>query len=214
MESFSQSFVNVTAETYPLDNCEVARVENPASTNRPTITFKRSYVYINMEVIKRAPEIVYVLFLVDREAKKLILRPCDKCEREAVRLRTLNEAAPKPRHINGIDFNLRLFKFMQWDINFRYRVSGTLINSNNEVLAIFDLNSFARFELPSASNSTPLQPSETYSEVGTEFGATVEEHIANTLVTRFSEDAEIPVEHQDNKVESPDIALPLEVTEE
>ena len=110
---------------YQFDNYEIAAVESPVSLHKPILTIKYTHVYVNAELLKSAPDMVYVQFLIDRAAKKMILRPCDKGEKEYVRLRTLNDISAKPRHILSGEFSQRMFEFMQWDIKFRYRLSGT-----------------------------------------------------------------------------------------
>lgn len=198
---FSQSGVDVPLVAYQLENCEVAKVESTMSANKPTITFNRLQIYVNVELIKCVPEMVYAQFLIDRAVKKLILRPCDKRERDAVRLRTLSEAAAKPRHILAVEFSGHLFEYMEWDANYRYKVSGNIINSNGETLVVFDLTAAERFKLPAKDEIVPQKPDESYPQQDGSFGATVREHHANPLVAQFAEDTVIPIENRDNETE-------------
>lgn len=199
---FSQSNMEIAEVAYPLENCEVAKVESPMSANKPAITFNRLYIYVNAKLLKCAPEMVYVQFLIDREARKLILRHCDKRERGAVRLRTLSETNTKPRRILAGEFNCRFFEYMRWDKNYRYKVIGNLINSNGETLLVFDLTSAERFELPDKGEIAIQKPSGYVLQLSGSFGATFEDYLANPLVTKFADDTMIPVETQDNAMKS------------
>ena len=126
------------------DNYEIAAVESPQSLHKPILTIRYTHVYANAELLKIIPEMVYAQFLIDRAAKKMILRPCDKGEKEYVRLRTLNEIASTPRHIISGEFSHRMFEFMQWDIKCRYRLAGTPVINEGATHIVFKLNEFTK----------------------------------------------------------------------
>jgi hypothetical protein len=200
---FSNRSAGMTESVYSLDNYEIAKVKNTSSAHNPTVTFNRSHVYVNAELLKRTPDMVHAQLLINRAAKKLILRPCDKRERDAVRLRTMSEVTTKPRHILCDDFSARLFRFMQWDRNCRYKVLGNLINSAGETLAVFDLTAADKFEQPTKGEARPQASAvyETHSQVNASFGATIEKHLANPLISHFREDTVISVDNQETAAE-------------
>jgi len=189
---------------YQFDNYEIAAVESHVSLHKPILTIKYTHVYVNAELLKSAPEMVYVQFLIDRAAKKMILRPCDKGEKEYVRLRTLNDVSAKPRHILSGEFSQRMFEFMQWDIKFRYRLSGTPVISNGVTHIAFDLNDFTKYELTEKGQAAAQKAYESRLKIIAEFGTTVEENSLNPLVSRFSEDTAIAVNDEEKSID-PDI---------
>ena len=178
------------------DNYEIAEVESHVSSHKPILTIKYTHVYVNAKLLKSAPEMVYVQFLIDRAKKKMILRSCDKGEKEYVRLRTLNAVSAKPRHILSGEFSQRMFEFMQWDIRFRYRLPGTLVTSNGVIHIAFDLNSFTKHELTEKGQADAQKAYESRLGANTNFGITVEESASNPLVSIFSEDTTVSVNYE------------------
>ena len=148
MRFHDQSSVGVSPDAYPLDDYVAAVVESSVSPNKPSIILKQFQLYVNAELLKCAPDMVYVQFLINRTSKRLILSPCDKNEQDVVRLRTRNVVSAKPRHIQSTEFCPRLFEFMQWDVKFRYKLTGAPIIINGENSFAFDLNVFTKFKLP------------------------------------------------------------------
>ena len=197
VELFSQNSIGLFDNEYLHNNCEVAKVET-STVHRPTITFNPFQVYVSATLLNCVPEMNFVQFLIDRASKKLILQPCNQQERDAVQLRT---KAVKPRHITSKEFSRRLFEYMQWDFNYRYKVVGNVISGNDKTLAVFDLTSANKYEL-TAKKKSELQKIYAFtSRLGDSFGVTVREHSENPLIAQFKEDAmlsvkeETPVEH-------------------
>jgi len=178
---------------YQFDNYEIAAVESHVSLHKPILTIKYTHVYVNTELLKTVPNMVYAQFLVNRADKKMILRPCDKGEKEYVRLRTLNDVSAKPRHILSGEFSQRMFEFMQWDIRFRYRLTGIPVISNGVTHIAFDLNDFIRHELTEKGQAAAQKAYEFRLGIHTNFGITVEENLSNPLVSHFSENTTIAI---------------------
>jgi len=175
------------------DNYEIAAVESHVSLHKPILTIKYTHVYVNAELLKTVPDIVFAQLLINRSDKKMILRPCDKGEKEYVRLRTLNDVSAKPRHILSGEFSQRMFEFMQWDIRFRYRLTGTPVTNNGVTYIAFDLNDFTKHELTEKGQAAAQKAYDSRTNMYTSFGITVEENLSNPLVSHFSEDTAIAV---------------------
>jgi hypothetical protein len=131
------------------------------------------------------------LFLIDITARKLILRPCGQNERDAVRICTTSSNSKKPRHIRSTEFNNRIFEFMQWDEDCRYRVAGNIVLSSGETLVVFDLCAAEKFKLSIRDANTRKKSTDSSLESG--FGATVAERTENPLVTQIIDDTTIPI---------------------
>ena len=198
MTFHDQSSVGVPSDVYTLDNYEVAVVESSASPIKPSITIKQYQVYVNAELLKCVPDMIYVQFLINRTSKRLILRPCDKNEQDFVRLRTLSEVSAKPRHIHSTEFCPRLFEFMQWDVKFRYKLTGMPVIINGVKSFAFDLNAFTKYELPIKTEPSAQKKYESHLRSGSGFGATVGEQLENPIITHFSDDTAIEMEVSDN----------------
>lgn len=191
---YSQSNMDQSLLAHLFQDCEIAKVESRAVTHKPAITFNQSHVYVNAIFLKHAPELVNVLFLINRVTKGLILYPCDGRERDAVRLCTMNETATKPRHIRADEFNGRLFEFMNWSVNYRYKAVGSVFCERNETLAVFDLTAAERFDAPNQGEIIRRQHIEYYSQQSGSFGTVVKHHLENPFIDHFVDDAVVSLE--------------------
>jgi hypothetical protein len=192
-----QSSKSATRAVYTLENCEIVRAEYFAHISEPTITFRRKQVYVNAACLKRTPETEYVQFLIDRTARRLILRPCDKRERDSIRLRTLSEVKTKPRHILGEEFFRLLFELMPWSGDYCYKVLGNEADDGSGVtLIVFDLAAAEKYSLTndggSSTQKKPVEPEYPQQWSGS-FGATVDDHRKRPPLEHFKEDIAIPI---------------------
>ena len=61
---------------FSYDGFQVTRREYYAHNNEPAISFSDGRLGINAVCLKKAPDVEYVQILVNREKKKLVIRPC------------------------------------------------------------------------------------------------------------------------------------------
>ncbi|GHV41015.1 hypothetical protein FACS189490_07130 [Clostridia bacterium] len=158
---------------FSLNNSEVAPGRQFPALSTPTVTFNRNVAYVNAAAMKRLPAVDYVLFMVDREARKLSLRPCGEDERDAVRWRSSGKNTSKPKHIICEEFSRRLYEFMKWDVGQRFKLRGNFLSSDSEIIIVFDLT------IPADGD----------------FGVMYEEHRNNPLMKKFTEDSMIEIKN-------------------
>ena len=198
--SFSQSNIDSFDSEYLLHNCEVAKVET-STVHKPTITFTPSQVYVNATLLNGAPEMAFVQFLIDRASQKLILQPCDQRECDSVQLRAKSVKTVKPRHIQSKEFSRRIFEYMHWDFNYRYKVAGSMIGSKGKTLAVFNLALANKFELSTKKKMELQRIYDSTVSLSDSFGTMGKEHATSPLVTQFTEDTVISVEKSEAPAE-------------
>ena len=170
---------------FDYEGYQVVRGEYFAHIYEPSITFNRSKVYLNTASIKKLPDIDYVQILVNSEEKKLAVRPCEEEEKDSFLWCTPKR---KPKQITCRVFFGKIISLMDWNPDYRYKLLGKLIKSNDEYLFIFDLNapeiytrSAVEGEKPKTSR-TPVFPEQWQNQ----FGLPVAEHKRRMQVNIFN----------------------------
>lgn len=176
-------------DTLDLRKFQVARREDFYHVREPSLTFNNYKIGLNAACINRLPDVEYVQILVDREGKKIVIRPCTEFETHTFKWYTLSKGKKVPRHVTGKIFFMKICSLMQWNPDYRYKILGNLIYSNGQYLYVFDLNSpemyqriFKEGEKPKASR-TPIFPAEWKDQ----FGLPYEEHRKSLQVDIFGD---------------------------
>lgn len=165
---------------------QVVRGEYFAHLFEPSITFNMNKVYLNMACIKKFPNIDYVQILVNSEDKKLAVRPCNGEEKDSFLWCT---AKRKPKQITCRVFWGKIAELLDWNNNYRYKLLGKLVKSNDEYLFVFDLTSpeiFIRSAMEDGKpkiSRYPMFPAEWQNQ----FGLPVCEHKKRMQVGKFDE---------------------------
>ncbi len=125
-------------DTFSYDDFQDVRGEFFAHVFEPSITFSDSKVYVNTACVKKLPSTDYIQILINKEKKKLIVRPCREDERDSFRWCSAT-AKRTPKQVTCRPFFAMLCDEMGWDPNYRYKLLGKMIRSNGEDLFLFDL---------------------------------------------------------------------------
>ena len=128
-------------DSFSLDKFQVVRREFFSHISEPSITFNNYKIGLNSACIKRLPQIDYIQFLVNRQTRKLAIRPCLESDLHSFQWCTNSGGKRKPRQVTGKIFFMKLFDMMGWNPNYRYKILGKLIRANGEYLFVFDLTS-------------------------------------------------------------------------
>lgn len=184
MESLKDIEV-IESNEFNYDGYQVVRGEYFAHLFEPSVTFNKSKVYLNTACIKKFPDIEYVQILVNSEEKKLAVRPCSGEEKDSFPWCT---AKRKPKQISCKIFSGMIANLMNWNPEYRYKLLGKLIKSNEEYLFIFNLKASEMYERKIEEESgktktsrTPIFPEEWRNQ----FGLPVEEHRKQLQVNLF-----------------------------
>lgn len=165
-------------DNFSYDGYQVVRGEFFAHVNEPSITFNNCKVSLNTACLKRLPDVDYVQILVNKEDKKLAVRPSNEDEKDSFLWCTTKSSKRKPKQITCRMFFAKVVQLMEWNPDYKYKLLGKLIRSGDEYLFVFDLTSTEIFprilhdgEKPKTSR-TPVFPAEWQNQ----FGMPVEEH--------------------------------------
>lgn len=193
---------HVQDELFSYDGYQVVRGEFFAHTFEPSITFNSSKLYVNMACLNRMPTVEYVQFLINQNAKKLVVRPCREDEKDSFRWCS-NTTKRKPKQITCRVFFAKLVEMMQWNPDYRYKLLGKLISANQEMLFIFDLSSTEMYQRSvSADGKTHNGRKPIYrADWQNQFGLPVEEHRKQLQINIFDGFTVFGI--KDNKADAP-----------
>jgi hypothetical protein len=140
----------------------------------------------NTACLNRFPNVSYVQILVNSSVLKLVVRPSREDEKDSFIWCSQGEKR-KPKQITCRIFFAKIMDLMQWNPDYRYKLLGKLIQSENEYLFVFDLTSVEIYQRIIIENGkekasrTPTFPAEWQNQ----FGMTVEEHRKRLQVDIF-----------------------------
>ena len=190
---------------FSYDGYQVVRGEFFAHTYEPMISFNQNKVFVNTACIRKLPETDYVQILVNPESKKLAVRPCAEEEKDSFRWSTGGKKRG-PKQIRCRIFYAKVMSLMGWNPDYRYKLLGKLVNSNGELLFVFDLTTpeiYIRTIRPgekARTSRTATYPDEWKNQ----FGLPVEEHQNNLQVDIFDGYAVFGLEDEKKKEDSHD----------
>lgn len=130
----------IECEDFNFEGFQVVRGEFFAHIFEPSFSLCNYKCSVNTACIKKLPEFDYMQILVNPESKLLAVRPCREDEKDSFRwCSTTTRRTPK--QVSCRIFYAKIMNLMNWDFNYRYKLLGKLIKSNNDFLYVFDLNS-------------------------------------------------------------------------
>ena len=164
---------------------QVVRREFISHNFDPAMTVRENSVTFNNACISKLEDARYIQFLINPEEQKLIIRPCEEGDRDAVRWCITKQDKRKSRQITCRDFTERLYELMGWETVYRYKLQGVGINYQGEKMYLFDLQSKEAFAPQRRDPNTGkvVRPkAELPEEWAGSFGMSVEEHDQSTNV--------------------------------
>ena len=118
---------------------QVVRREFFAHLQEPSIVFNQGKVGVNSACVRKLPDIDFIQILINREKKKLVIRPCEESDIHSFRWSTEKKGKKYPRQVTGKLFFMKVCSLMNWNPEYRYKIMGKLIRSEDEYLFVFDL---------------------------------------------------------------------------
>lgn len=174
--------------SFGCDGFQVVRGEFFSHVYEPCITFNNYKVYVNTACVKKLPDTDYIQILVNPTKKKLAVRPCLEEDKDSVRWCSATTKR-SPKQITCPVFFAKVISLMGWNPDYRYRLVGKLIQSNDKFLFVFDLDApeiFVRTikdgKKPQSSR-TPSYPAEWKYQ----FGIPSDEHQKSLRIDIFNE---------------------------
>jgi len=133
-------------EIVDLAGYQVTKAELFAHTREPAVTIWENRLKFNMACLRRFPGVTHIQILIHPEQKRLIIRPCDPDTPDSLRWAIGGgEKEIKNRDLLCKVFSARVFDFMQWSPQYRYKLLGKPATCDGEVLFMFKLTDFELF---------------------------------------------------------------------
>lgn len=166
-------------ENFSYKGYQVVRSEFFAHMREPGITFNNCKVNLNAACLRRLPEVEFVQFLVNPITKILAVRPCTEEAKDSfLWCHRKPDGKRMPRCITCRMFFAKIAELMDWNPEYRYKMVGKIIRSNEDYLIIFDLKATEVFQRVKREDGTvrasrnPTFPAEWRNQ----FGLPVDEH--------------------------------------
>ncbi len=158
-----------------LNEFEVTRTEFFAHTRVPSFVFNNGKVGVNTACIRKLADVEYVQYLINRQKKKLAIRPCQEDDIFSIEWGKTKNGKRFPRQITGRMFFMKVCDMMEWDPQHKYKILGKLVPANNEIVFLFDLKDAEVFERSTDENGKmkssriPAFPAEWKNQFGIPF---------------------------------------------
>lgn len=135
-------------EETDLYNYEMVSGEFFAQIKDPAFTINVNKVYVNTAAIRLLSKVNYVKFMINRDEKKLVIKPCTDMDIQGYRWVKDKNGKRSPSYRTGEPFVQSLCMLMNWNPQFRYKITGkkNRAKGDGEEILVFDLTSFKCFE--------------------------------------------------------------------
>lgn len=135
-------------EETDLYNYEMVSGEFFAQIKEPAFTINVNKVYVNTAAVRLLPKVDHVKFMINRDEKKLVIKPCSEMDIQGYNWAKDKDGKRYPSHRTGEPFVQSLCMLMNWNPQFRYKISGkkNRAKGDGEEILVFDLTSYKCFE--------------------------------------------------------------------
>lgn len=139
MEDNSDCSIYAADGDFDMRGFEIARSEFFDSVQRPFVTFQDGRIKFSTNCIKKFGKQQYIEMLVHPVKKQFAVRITNKENRNAVVWAKSTNGVFHPRDIPTTAFTNTFFALFSWDLNYKYRVTGSFYQKDNDSVCIFDL---------------------------------------------------------------------------
>lgn len=127
-------------KTFSYDGYQTVRRELFAHLREPQMTIRKDSITFNTACIEGLEDTVYIQILVNQDQKRLVIKKCEKDDRDSLRWCIQKNDKRKSRKITGRQFSNMIYKMMSWDTLCRYKILGHRIDYQGETLYVFELD--------------------------------------------------------------------------
>lgn len=140
--------ITVEAGDFDMRGFEITRSEFFDSCRRPYVIFQDKKIKFSTACVRKFDKNNQVEFLVSPSEMKFAVRPASKGSRNIVVCSKVANGIYYPKDISGAAFIDALYELFGWNSDFKYRISGSLYQKDNEVLYLFRMNDAEVFIKP------------------------------------------------------------------
>ena len=127
------------AQDFSYDGFQVVRRELFAHLREPAVVIRRDSVTFNTACIAGLEDAVYIQILVNQDNKRMVVRKCEKNDKDALRWCVAKPDKRKSRKMTNKIFSAMMYEMMGWNLDCRYKILGHKITFEDETIYVFDL---------------------------------------------------------------------------
>ncbi len=125
---------------FDLRGFEIARSQFFNTARKIFFTLSPNYFSFNIECIRKFEKTVYIELLVHPRKQLLIIRPCTKRNKNAIRWANVGDDQYYPRNISCGAYIETLYNIFNWEKKCKHSVRGLYKTIDLEKLIVFDIN--------------------------------------------------------------------------
>jgi hypothetical protein len=131
--------VEVQSGDFDLRGFEIARSQFFDTARKMCVTFSTENVVFSLDCVRKFDKALYIEVLVNPYEHLLVVRPCNKETKNAVRWALFNDDQYSPRNISCAAYIKTLYDLFGWKLDCKYRVRGIYRKKDSEAVLIFDM---------------------------------------------------------------------------
>jgi hypothetical protein len=121
-----------------LNRMQIIKPEFTAPTFHPKLTLNYTDISFSASCVRLFPETEYVQLLVDDRKRRMVVLPCVQYDVGAVKWSNNKKGKLASRSIRAKIASAKIFRMMEWDITYRYKVMAIYQKLNGTKLAVFN----------------------------------------------------------------------------
>lgn len=165
-----------------------------------SISIRPDKIRFSASIVKRLADVFYVHILMNQEDGKMMVVPCGPDDKNAIQwgyLRAKNNRKAS-RDIGGKLFSMKLYKTFGWATNYRYKITGALVQYEGKFVLLFNMKDIEAFPLGERGKS--YLPEEWMNS----FGLPVKEFEESLKVTYLNNYSRVEIiKKRNKKIEPP-----------
>lgn len=184
IEEDPEIHVTVEAGDFDMRGFEITRSEFFDSHRRPYAVFQDKQIKFSTDCVRKLGKNNMVEFLVNPREMKFAVRTAAKDSRHAVACSRVSNGIYYPKTISCAAYMDTLYQIFGWNSDFKYRVTGTLFQKENEAVYLFNMSDAEVFIKPylmagSAESDAPKDEIKPLSVSGTRVRAVPREWMSS-----------------------------------
>ena len=124
---------------FDLRGFEIARSQFFDTVRKLCVTFSADSIVFSTECIRKFEKALYIEMLIHPGDHLLVVRPCTKETKNAVRWANLNEGQYYSRPVSCAAYIKTLYALFDWKLSCKYRMRGIYRRKDNKAVEIFDI---------------------------------------------------------------------------
>jgi len=122
-----------------LNNFEYIRSEFTTPVFKAKITLNYDSFALNSACVRLFPENDYVQILADQKKCRLLIKPCNQYDKDSVKWSNIKNGKPQSRSIRARMLCAKVFKMMNWVIDYRYKIMAVYQELDELKFIVFNL---------------------------------------------------------------------------